>query len=67
VLPAPQPPLRNVPHANSTVNPFSTDVSYIIDNVSLADEGPAVPEPSMLLLLGTGLAGLSRRLRKRTV
>jgi len=45
--------------------PQRSDVSYIIDNIALSDQGAAVPEPSVLLLFGTGLVGLSQRLRKR--
>jgi hypothetical protein len=38
-----------------------TDVSYVIDNVTLAD----VPEPASLALVGLGLAGIFARRRKQ--
>jgi hypothetical protein len=49
----------------------SNDNTNGLDNVSLVDNGPAVagttPEPSSIMLLGSGLPGLAWWLRRRTV
>ncbi|MEJ7712799.1 MAG: PEP-CTERM sorting domain-containing protein [Pyrinomonadaceae bacterium] len=47
-----------------------TDNSYRIDNIGITQVGGGpnpdpVPEPATTLLLGTGLAGISRIVRKR--
>ena len=49
-----------------TDNTSTTDIGALLDNVQITETAtPAVPEPSSLLLLGSGLAALASGLWKR--
>jgi len=37
----------------------------LVDNVAFGTAGPAVPEPMTILLLGTGLAGVAAKIRRK--
>ena len=43
----------------------ATDNTNGLDNLALTDNGPAVPEPSSIVLVGSGLFGLAAWLRRR--